>query len=198
VEHFKKAAEVQPHEVVVIKLAEAQRLAGDLEGGRATLKDWIEEHPDDVCARIVLGNMEVRQKRYEAAKEQFAAVVEAEPENVVVLNNLAWLLWNKDNAEGALPYAERAVELAPSSPGVADTAGIVHLKLGNTGRALTLLRDAAAGLPDNAEVQYHYAQVLAALGKNDEAREVLARVLSKGTDFSERAEAEALLKELGG
>jgi predicted Zn-dependent protease len=142
--------------------------------------------------------MELRDKRYDSAREQFAAIVAAQPDNALARNNLAWLLWQAGDAQGALPHAERAVELAPDNPAVADTAGIVHLKLGNTGRASTLLQKAAAGLPDNAEVQYHYAQVLAAQGKNDEAREVLSRALSKGGEFSERAAAEALLKKLGG
>ena len=200
VEHYRKAAEMRPHENVIRKLAIAQRRAGDPEGGRETLRRWVEEHPDDVSARSVLGTMELADKRYGAAKEQFAAIVEAEPDNdnALALNNLAWLLWNEGDAEGALPHAERAVELAPDSPAVADTAGIVHLKLGNIGRAVTLLRKAAAGLPDNAEVQYHYAQALAAQGSSEEARDVLRSTLSKGGAFSERADAEALLKKLGG
>jgi putative PEP-CTERM system TPR-repeat lipoprotein len=201
VEHFRKAAELRPHDGVILKLAEAQRRAGDPEGGRETLRSWVEEHPDDMHdmrVRSALGTMELTDKRYEAAKEQFAAIVEAEPDNALALNNLAWLLWNEDDAASALPHAERAVELAPDSPAVADTAGIVHLKLGNIGRALTLLRKAAAGLPDNAEVQYHYAQALAARGNSEEARDVLRSALTKGGDFSGRAEAEALLKELGG
>ena len=189
---------MRPHDNVILKLAEAQRRAGDPEGGRATLKGWVEEHPDDVRVRAVLGNMDLTEKRYDAAKEQYAAIAEAEPDNVLALNNLAWLLWNEDDAESALPYAERAVERAPDNPAVADTAGIVHLRLGNTGRALTLLRKAATRLPDNAEVQYHYAQALAAQGNSKEALEVLKRALSNGGNFSERAEAEALLKELGG
>ena len=147
VAHFKKAAEIRPYDNVILKLAEAQRLAGDPEGGRATLKGWVEMHPDDVRVRAVLGNMDLTEKRYDAAKEQYAAIVEAEPDNVLALNNLAWLLWNAGDAEGALPYAERAVERAPDNPAVADTAGIVHLRLGNTGRALTLLRKAATRSP---------------------------------------------------
>jgi putative PEP-CTERM system TPR-repeat lipoprotein len=198
VEYYKKAATLRPHDNVILKLAEAQRRAGDPEGGRETLRSWVEEHPDDVRVRSTLGTMELTDKHYEAAKEQFAAIVEAESDNAVALNNLAWLLWNEDDAESALPHAERAVELAPDSPAVADTAGIVHLKLGNIGRAVTLLRKAAARLPDNAEVQYHYAQALAAQGSSEEARDVLRSALSKGGAFSERADAEALLKKLGG
>jgi putative PEP-CTERM system TPR-repeat lipoprotein len=198
VEHFKKAAEMRPRADAVLRLAEAQRLAGDPEGSRETLRNWIGEHPDDVRVRVAFGTWELQDERYDAAKEQFAAIVETEPDNVLALNNVAWLLWNEGDAAGALPHAERAVELAPDNAAVLDTAGIVHLKLGNTGRALTLLQKAWIKLPDNAEVQYHYAQALVAQGKTDEARGVLRQALSKGTDFRGGTEAEALLKELGG
>jgi putative PEP-CTERM system TPR-repeat lipoprotein len=187
----------QPNTQRVVKLTRASRVAGD-PGYRKTMDDWLAKHPDDAVARLSVATDETNLKRYDKARQDYEKVIEQQPDNVLALNNLAWILWRDGNAQAALPHAERALELAPNAPAVKDTAGLVHLKLGNTGRAVTLLSEAANGLPDNAEVQYHYAQALAAEGKSDEALDVLRGALSKGADFPERSEAEALLKRLGG
>jgi putative PEP-CTERM system TPR-repeat lipoprotein len=193
---YKNAFSKEPNSQRVIKLALAQKSTGD-PGYRQMLDTWLVQHPDDSLPRLFVANDDIQAGRYQAARENYAKVVELVPDNVLARNNLAWLLWHEGDAQAALPHAERALELAPDAATVQDTAGLVYLKLGNISRALTLLKEAAGGLPDNAEVQYHYAQALAAEGNSKEARDVLMRALSSGADFSERAEAEALLKELG-
>jgi predicted Zn-dependent protease len=50
--------------------------------------------------------------------------------------------------------------------------------------------------PDLPTIKYHYAMALAQNGNKDEARKVLKRLA--GADFPEKAEAHALLAELGG
>ncbi len=194
---YKDAFGKEPNSQRVIKLALAQKLAGDL-GYRQMLDTWLVQHPDDPVPRLFVANDDIQAERYQAARKNYEKVVELVPDNVMARNNLAWLLWREGDAQAALPHAERALELAPDAATVQDTAGLVYLKLGNISRASTLLKEAAGGLPDNAEVQYHYAQALAAQGNSKEALDVLTRALSKGANFSERAEAEALLKELGG
>jgi FimV-like protein len=100
-------------------------------------------------------------------------------------------------SDDALAHARRAHELAPDDPAVKDTLGVALLAEGKVDEALALLREAANKLPDNVEIAYHYAQALARGGDKDQARQVLRRVLDTGQAFSQRQEAEALLRELG-
>ena len=146
--------------------------------------------------RLVLANNDLAAGRLERARSNYLAVVEADPDNAVARNNLAWLLWQSGDAEAALPHAERALELAANNPGILDTAGVVLLELENTDRAVSLFRNAADRLPANSEIRYHLAQALAKQGNADEARGILREILSEASEFPQREEAQALLEGL--
>jgi predicted Zn-dependent protease len=77
-----------------------------------------------------------------------------------------------------------------------DTLGVTLLQQGETERALKMLKEASVKRPDLPTIKYHYAMALAQNGNKDEARKVLKRLA--GADFPEKAEAHALLAELGG
>ncbi len=194
---YEQAYNAQQTTQRVLKLAQARKIAGESDPERVVV-DWLAQNPQDTAARLYIANEDIRARRFAAAREHYERAVEEAPDNALVRNNLAWLLWHDGEARAALPHAGRALELAPDAPGVKDTAGIIHLELGNVGRASALLAEAAAALPDNAEVQYHYAQALIAQDQAEQARGVLRRALASGTDFPERAEAESLLERLGG
>jgi Flp pilus assembly protein TadD len=116
----------------------------------------------------------------------------------VARNNLAWLLWQGGNVAAALPHIETALELAPESPQVQDTAGSVLLAAGHAERALTLLRRAAEARPQDATIRYHLAQALHAVGKSEHAHQILEQVLGDGEPFPERQQAEVFFKQLSG
>ena len=92
-----------------------------------------------------------RRRRY------FRAALEIEPDNVRVLNNLAWALAELKDAK-ALGYAERAYRLAPNSPEVVNTYGWVLVQRGDTGRGLELLRKAVDLAPADADKRLRLAR----------------------------------------
>ena len=198
VELFRKSAQMRPQGATIAKIAAAQERAGDAAGGRSTLSAWLRDHPEDVVVLTFLADMELRNKNDTAAKDLYVALVKVQPDNVMALNNLAWLLANDGNARAAVRPIEHALQLAPNAPAIKDTAGVVYLKLGEPDRALPLLREAAEKLPENQDVQYHYAQALAAQGASEEAKAALTRALTKAGDFEGRSDAQKLLKQLGG
>jgi cellulose synthase operon protein C len=63
---------------------------------------------------------------------------------------------------------------------------------------LKLLREAAAALPGNPDVQFHLAFALNETGDAAGALEILQRILADSAPFHERASAEALLTKLKG
>ena len=67
--------------------------------------------------------------RPQAAVAQLAALLERQPNDVVALNNIAWLLAERDSG-AAEKYARRAYSIAPQSAAVGDTLGWVLLKKG--------------------------------------------------------------------
>ena len=62
--------------------------------------------------------------------------------------------------------------------------------------AVSLLEEAAAGLPNNLEVKFNLARGLARKGDNERALEILRNLLAAKKPFTKRRDAEVLLFEL--
>ncbi len=83
-----------------------------------------------------------------------------QPNNVLFLNNLAWMLQDRERAT-AISYAERAARLAPEQPNVLDTLGWLYYKDAQFGKALALLEKAANIAPRDSDIAEHLRLVRA-------------------------------------
>ena len=194
---FRRAADLHPNADLTLRVVYAQERAGDPEGALETLKAWLERNPDDARIRTVLADRHLKGDRFEAAKSNYLLVAEAEPGNLVVRNNLAWVLLRLGDERAALPHAQRALDMAPESPVVMDTLGSVMLEMGQTEQAVAMLQEAADRDSSNAEIRYHLAKALAQQGETSAARDILREVLSSESGFSERGDAQSLFDQLG-
>jgi len=194
-EHFRRALELQPTTGHVLALHGALLTAGQEDEAVALLETWVEGHPDDVAARLALGDRHLLTGAYPRARRQYEAVLEKDPFQINALNNLAFLL-DETGESGALTYAERALKRSPNDPAVLDTLGWLLVRNGNPTRGLSLLRDAHARAASNPEIRYHIAEALAALGRKDEARMEVVHALSIAQEFHGADEARALLERL--
>jgi putative PEP-CTERM system TPR-repeat lipoprotein len=186
-----------PTTTAALKLAFVQQRAGDGEGSRATLEHRLESAPGDADARIALANKLLYMGELDQARAHYAKIILLRPNNVVALNNLAWVGMRLGQSDAAL-YAKRAFQLAPDDPRIMDTYGLVLLEREDAKEAVRVLRRAAKGEPNSLEIQAHLARALARQGHDGEARGILRRVLSENAEFPERNDAEDLLKDLGG
>jgi len=180
---------------LVLKLAQAQWLVGNRKGHFKTLSSWLKSHPNDVAAQFMLANAYLQLEQNDDAKKAFTKVIELTPNNVVALNNLAWLLRESDS-EKALMYAEKAQQLNPKDAGIMDTLGVILLEQGKTERAVTVLQKAASIRPDMLTIKYHLATALVKHGKKETARNELSWILKDKKDFPEREKAQALFADL--
>jgi tetratricopeptide (TPR) repeat protein len=99
-----------------------------------------------------LANME---KDYPQAQLYYRKVVDADPANIVALNNLAYLLGSQPgHFDEALKYAQQVKELAPDNKGVDDTIGWIMFRKGLYRSAVKYLESAAQGPPDPV-IRYH-------------------------------------------
>ena len=122
-------------------------------------------------------------------------LLEKEGDNVVVLNDLAWRLRDKEPSR-ALELAERAANLAPDLAPVLDTLAVVLLKNGDIDQAKQKITRAYRLMPKHVPIRFHYAEIYAAAGDKVSAIEKLESLLDEGEDFPEKAEAERLLNAL--
>lgn len=190
---YAEAAALRPDASLAVKSFAARRAAASRDPEQPLL-DWLAAHPEDHRVRTVLGEYWLDGGMDAKAIAEFESVRRQVPGSAALLNNLAWL-YHRQNDSRALPLAERAHELKPDAPAIADTLGWILAGSGETERALPLLATAARAMPSSAEVQYHYAFALAASGRADEARETLDRALNEKS-FPSRREAENLRAKL--
>ncbi len=178
-----------------LKLAQAYWQAGDQEKHLNTLRYRLTQQPQDVAAQFMLANSYLQLQRNTDARSAFSKILELRPNNILALNNLAWLL-REDNSEQALVYAEKANSLNPGDPLVMDTMGVILLQQGKAKRAAEVLSEAAKKRPDMLSIRYHLAQAQTQQGDRLQAEKELRRILKDGRKFSGRQAAQALLAEL--
>jgi tetratricopeptide (TPR) repeat protein len=112
---------------------------------------------DDTALRALLeldlGQFEVVAENIPAAVEAFERALEIEPDNVLALNNVAYLYAeNLNDPDRALPYAERAMAAVSYEEGtVLDTLGWTYYRVGRYDEAEEYLRRStkARPTPDN-------------------------------------------------
>lgn len=79
---------------------------------------------------------------------------------------------------------------------IADTLGWILFKLQERPQALELLKESAAKLPGNAEVQFHYGVDCQAIGDTQAALIALRRAAASRASFPAREELMRRLAEL--
>jgi Tfp pilus assembly protein PilF len=116
------------------------------------------------------------------ARREYETVLKQHPEDVVVLNNLGWIV-QKDDPNRAMNMATLAVKIAPRSAEVVDTLGWLKYQRKDTGGALPLLQRAHDIDITSAPISYHLALALDANGKRQEAKTLLQSTLEKNPKF---------------
>lgn len=165
------------------------------EEGEKRLTAWLASHPADASSRAVLAESLIKRKQFAAAGEQYLRLNASNPNNLLVLNNLAWALFESGDKRAAT-YAEQALKLAPGNPAVMDTLGWILVQQKQTARGIKLLQQALTKAPDAAEIQYHLAVAYAQSGDAVRAQSELERLLANGLAFPQEVEARVLLKQL--
>lgn len=193
---FREALKLEPkNTAIAIRLhgvLEAQKKAAEAD---ALQKRWLSANPADMAMRIYLGDLEIRDKNFKAAAPHYQAVVAAQPNNVLALNNLAWIGGETGDTK-ALSYAERAAKLAPSNAAVLDTYGMLLVKRGETSKGLEVLAKAKTLAPERNDIRVNYAKALIQAGRKEEARKELDALKSVAQDFPGKSEIEKLMKSL--
>lgn len=180
---------------MAMKLSGARKQAGDNAGAYQALTQWLAEHPDDAGARTVLASTYQSDGKRKEAIEHYQKVLEKQPKNAAVLNNLGWVYYEQGDPR-ALEYAEKAYNLAKDQPAIMDTFGWVLVQQGQVKRGLDLLQSAVSKSPTSPDIRYHLAVALDKSGRSQEARKELERLLESNSDFSEAAAAKSLLNRL--
>jgi predicted Zn-dependent protease len=192
---FERAYAFHATSELAIKIDNALREAGRVADADSRLTKWLAAHPDDLRAQAYRAQTWIGAGEYKRAAAQLEAVARRQPDNAVVLNNLA-LSYQELGDARAQATAEAALKNAPKRPDVMDTLAWILVGKGDAARAVTLLREAHALAPKARDIRYHLAAALAASGDKDGARKELDSLLAGDMRFAQADDVRKLSARL--
>jgi putative PEP-CTERM system TPR-repeat lipoprotein len=182
---------------LAVKLHAVLMASGGSSTGEADkfAEGWIKDHAKDLQFRLYLAEAANARKDYASASKHYRTLVDAQPNNPAMLNNLAWSSAQIKDPK-AIEYAERAYKLAPDQAAIVDTLGGLLVEKGDMARGLELLQKAVGLAPQAAVIRLNLAKALLKGGKKDEAKKELDELAKLGDKFPAQAEVDKLLKSL--
>ena len=185
----------QPFPIIAVYRYIALQNTRKTDEATAMADTWMREHPKDTTLRVFLAEQSLRKKDYRGAATQFRTALEIEPDNPVILNNLASALIEVDDPKSA-EIAEKAYVQAPGNPNVIDTLGWALVQTGDANKGLELLRTASNLAPANEEIRLHLARALIKTRDPVGAKKELETLAKTGKSGTIRSDAEKLLSSL--
>lgn len=125
---------------------------------------------------LSLANMYLAEHQDKAIVE-YERLIQAMPNNVVVLNNLSWLYMEQEKYTLALQYSKKAYSLSATIPNVVDTYAQALLKTENKAEALIKAKEAYdLSKGKNVDIALNYAETLLANNQSKAAQNILASI----------------------
>jgi tetratricopeptide (TPR) repeat protein len=132
------------------------------------------------------------------ATDAYNKVLAIDPDNPLVLNNLAYMTADSgNNLDQALTYAERAKKRAPDSPDVSDTLGFVYYKKDLNSEALRIFRQLAQDHPQSSTFHLHLAMALLKQGDKQGARDEATKATQSAVSPDEKSKVTAFMNQIG-
>ncbi len=192
-DYYQKALSIKPDSETAIKSSVAFTQLSKNQQAINVLKQWLSNNAGDIRARQFLGNAYLTNGDNKEAIQAFESVYAKQPENIIAINNLAWL-YSLENDARAISFAEKAYKAKPEDSGVQDTYGWILVQQGQAEKGLRILQKVMKSLPKVPAVRYHYAVALMKTGEDKKGREILAELLNSKQSFEGREQAEQLMK----
>ena len=194
-EMYQEAYKIQPNDKVLLTLADLLNAQGKLPDAIKLLNNALEKNNKNGSIHFKLATTYQQQNDTQKAEEHYKAILTEQPDNVLALNNLAFL-YSQNNNPQALDFAKKAYDNAPESAAVLDTYGNILVKQGQAKEGLPILEKAASLAPKENDIQFHLAEAYSANDNNQKALEILEAIVKAEQDFSEKKAAVSLLDKL--
>lgn len=156
---------------------------------------WLNEHPKDISFLSYLGDTALARRDYQRAEQYYRLIAVLEPNNALAQNNVAWSMHVQEKV-GALPFAERALVLAPNSPPFLDTLVWVLADDKQIAKAVEAAKLAVSLAPRQANHQLTLAKMYIMAGEKSLAKIELDKLQKMGVNFSAQSEVGQLLVTL--
>ncbi len=163
---------------------------------------------DSKCteAMAVLAMLLQTTDRFSESAVLYQGLLEIEPDNPIVINNLAWIMCEEQGKyRQALELAQRGLKIAPQYVDLIDTHGVIHYRLGEFDKAVQDFTECIklypSTAPQSVASRFHLARAFAKLGQTQKAIEQLNQTLDLESkigslSMADLAETHRLLEKL--
>ena len=158
--HLSNAWKQTPSDPVAEKLFKVLGALAEKQNQLKHLENWLEVLPASAAATLYQAINLQQNRQHTKAMESYEKVLQVAPDNVMALNNLGWIYFEKNDPR-SLDLLKKAVELAPENAAVLDSYGWVLAKNGKKSEGLVYLEKAYQLAPEEAEIKAHYEEVKA-------------------------------------
>jgi len=179
-------------------LAQLDSSEGHADLAAKQLTAVLAQNPNNPAALLQLATVQEQAGQRTEAIDNYRKVLETQPSNVMALNNLAFALAEYDKKpDEALPYAQKAVQLAPQAAAVEDTLGWVLYRKGLYSMAIPHLEKATKTDP-TARRDCHLAMAYFNLGNSQKGTQYLEDAVRKDPNVPEIKMAQQVLDQMHG
>jgi putative PEP-CTERM system TPR-repeat lipoprotein len=196
VNFYRTAFEREPSTGLMVAIVRAQMGLRQPDAALATAQAWARKAPGDASAQRALADTQALVGKPELARDSYAALVKADPENPSLLAGYAQLLARLNDPQTAA-VAEKAYRLDAANTALADLHGSLLMQRGDVDGGLRVLRDARLREPDNGLLRWRLALALSKAGRKNEARDELRAALASRNPPPPGPELSQLRAELG-
>ena len=192
---YQQAYKIQPNDKVLFTLADLFIAQKKQPEAISLLNRALEKDPKNVGIHFKLASIYQQENDFKQAEAHYDAMLTQQTDNVLALNNLAYLYFQKNDPR-ALDLAKRAYDKAPESAAVLDTYGYILIKQGQPKVGLPILEKAAGLAPKANDIQFHLAEAYVANDNSAKAITLLEPIVKAEQDFTEKKSAVSLLEKL--
>lgn len=180
-----------------LRLGETYRRKGDLAAAAAALGSARELLPENATVAGTLALVLDQAGKFGEAEGAYRAALKLDPENMIAMNNLAYLLAARsDRFDEALGLAQKCHEASPDTADFSDTLATVHEKLGNLAAAQAILLDLVERDPGNDDLRSHLAAVLERRAQDQPDAKQLLAALKAGSSAENQQQTVDLVRKL--
>lgn len=146
--------------------------------------------------RINLGSIYLARGNFSEAISRLNEALMVEPNNFEVNNNLGAVYAKMENWANSIVHYERALAARANDPVVLLNLARAYASAGNYENAQVRYQALVRSSPNNWDALFELGQTCVTLGQNDEARRYLQDLINRNPNYSNKSEAERILRSL--
>jgi len=159
-------------------IATAYKQHGDIGSAIQFMESELEKYPHNIFYQKFLAKMYITEHPEKAIKI-YSTIIDKNKKDIIALNNLAWIFYEKGQLNKALEYAIKSTNAAPNHPGILDTLGVIQLKMNDIDKAFKTLSLAYEISPNDTEIRIHLAQVEQTRKNHNNVQKLLTNLTEK-------------------